>query len=239
MAGFLYFTKTNISTIDQLLKGDCAELKRLAEDRPSLSTGGNSIQGPDGEGYLCALPSRKGENPSFRYDPVTQEWRKRVGYWIGWEKANPPKPVDLEKSPMRSGHPIRLRDGNDWIVPVIGPAYSKLPRTFVIAEDGEITSEVESRYHEIFARSETFFNMRYGPMPETEEQIRVAKDVKRWTTILQFVADVLAINYRVCVRDLTSETFALVDTENVFDILDCCFGAIDVAAQDAAQKKIA
>jgi hypothetical protein len=71
------------------------------------------------------------------YQPQNQAWTPVAGVWLGVWAADPPRPEDLLRPEMvlrpggPVGRPLRLLDGNEWLVPVVYPTTSEeyaLPR---------------------------------------------------------------------------------------------------------------
>ena len=116
--------------------------------------------GPDGSaGLLVALlPSHMKATDDkgvfqVRIKLDEQTWVKRNKgeneFWIGFCKDAIPGPHDLRRPFQVGGHPVKLADGNDWLVPVVRTAAdgsSTFPKAIGIDEEGALSQIVLPRY---------------------------------------------------------------------------------------------
>jgi len=223
LAGFIYFVpnfaKPTVASWADLPKA--CELSHL--DGSPTSRAGN---GPGGAyGLFVAVP----DSIDVEYRPDDQEWREIrsaelgsesgevqpgvVTHWIGWMKAATPGPDDLQRERLVEGHPVKLGDGNDWIIPVAGPLGSKLPSTFAAGPGRTLRMQVRQQYRELFAESEKWFTLiRYGGN-------------YTWLEAFNYAVQLLAVNYRIgffeaCFLDLIA-------TDNIWLIADASIGEPD------------
>jgi len=112
MAGFLYYVPKDGP------KADLIHLGRII-DRARETRGIRG--GPDnGNGTMVADPARVPAD-LLGYYPDRQTWRKAPGvanYWVGIINDKRPTPVDLARPDQLRGHPVKLGDGNEWLIPV-------------------------------------------------------------------------------------------------------------------------
>jgi hypothetical protein len=189
--------------------------------------------GPDNmKGQIVAIdPGPKGKAPACGYYPNDQEWRevKRVGYstyWIGWMRDARPGPDDLARPRQLRGWPVRLADGNQWMVPVVYPSErATLPVGFHPNGDGQVhlmaTGDIQ------IEEAERFYEIAIGDGQYMMSEAFV------------FCTKVLAINYRVGLYECSSATVGLVTSVELNPIMEEAFGTSRIAEQIAAQKKIA
>jgi len=155
MAGFLYFIPgvpgVTQETLDKLGLGsfidvNCGQCN--VSDGPAKK-GGIVIAGTPEH------PQGKAATPG--YYPKIQEWtpEPEKRYWIGYEKANRPQPVDLERGDIIAGHSVKLADGNIWQVPVARAinGSTPLPRRLSWNGKGWIYGDVLEQYKELFAQA--------------------------------------------------------------------------------------
>jgi hypothetical protein len=119
-------------------------------------------QGPDGQsGFVVSCSPHPPE-----YNPAAQVWFKHpLGAHFGWNKISPPKPSHLQRQAMLDGQPVKLIDGNDWIIPVA--------HSWVIEDD-------RIRYTEQFTRVLEFIDGDWKPtqvVPSHEAFACIGKQV--------------------------------------------------------------
>jgi hypothetical protein len=180
--------------------------------------------GPGGAGLLfSAVPSDpEGVESTTIYNPEMQFWENHGEFWIGGYKAALPTPADLRRSgrPIE-GHKLKLADGNEWLVPVVGPFSSKLPRVFRW-RTGAPTTEVAEQYQELAAESE-----QWGVWCTTANTCA-------WVDIMQFVAKCLSLNYHVGMAEVGA--LGILDTHAADEALEIIVGVKDYREQEEAKK---
>ncbi len=172
--------------------------------------------GPDGgAGILLA----RGD---VSYRPEMQEWEEIAGAWLGRWKDVPIPPEDLLRPEPVGGWPVRLDDGNDWLVPVAIPQSDvcALPRVYRLEPDGSTREEVPAKYQALVkAAGKITAAMRAGLEAATSSRVEVEIPEPFDTAV-----EALRVNYRLGRREasflgiLTTENYmkvfaALVDWE--------------------------
>jgi len=233
MAGFLYYfpQAAPVSNVEQIPD---VELRTLLHDS-SLAVAQNN-GGPDGKvGQLVAvMPSPNavgGVDANAGYWSDRQEWTAvkdadgKPLYWIGREKVSPPTPADVQRERLIYGHAVKLADGNEWTIPVVGPENTRLPRTFRALPGKRLMMAVREQYQAIFAASEKWHALaRHGGEYD-------------WHEAYAYACGLLAVNYRIGWWE--AATLGLIDTDNFWQIAAASFGMPDLAKSlAAAQKKI-
>ena len=231
MAGFLYFFPDEPAVHPNRaadLQGPAKALVAATFGNIALDT--KPAQGPGKTvGLLAALAGPR--QPVVEYVPKTQTWHavRTVDaaaaapvYWIGFETANRPTPEDLERKANPLGSPVRLGDGNEWIVP-------------------EVAAHLPIR----FCRRGSEFQPQY--LPEHQPLVDRARDWYRRfeadsiaylpSEYFEFVADVLALNYRVGRDELSGDVLDLIREDHFLELMKATLGLKAVADQAAAKKK--
>lgn len=129
MAGLLIF----LPNLDGALTPEL--LTQLGLDQVIEPTGHAMTRGPgpgDAAGLLIAVsPGPAGKQARCRYRPEEQEWRS-IGdpatHWLGWQKDEPPTSVDLARVTHYLGHPVKLADDAEYLVPLVVPHGRKTMR---------------------------------------------------------------------------------------------------------------
>lgn len=247
MAGFLYYfpQAAPVSTVEQVPD---VELRTLLRET-SVSAAQNN-GGPDGKvGQMISVhPSRGvagGEEAATGYWPDRQTWTKvkEAGppikdekgkitgyedgptlYWIGREKASPPTPLDVQREKLIYGHPVKLADGKEWTIPVVGPYQTRLPRTFAPAPGKRLTMVVREQYAAIFTESEKWHALARTPNAEYD-----------WHDAFSYAVGLLGVNYRVGFWEVLA--LGLIDTDNFWRIASASFGTPDLAKSLVAVQK--
>lgn len=177
-------------------------------DRPSYR---EVTRGPSGSSGVVVCQADSVEN--LRFDP-TQKWAKRFGSeaWIGFDPASRPGPKTLARETMQPGVTLTLADGDRWVIPQLrsfdaqqldGPfSYScNLDRT--LSQDPDtgrmVPGEVIPQYRHVWDAA-----IKIGEALLDQLRGRDAKvaDLPE-DSLEQFVADVLQINYRVGMPEIS------------------------------------
>jgi len=246
MAGFLYFfpRPEPVSTVAQIPEPSLREL--LADT--SVNAAQNN-RGPDGTAGQMIAPmpavNSGGVDATCGFWPDRQTWHPVEDskettnadgtpgepivlpprYWIGWETTAPPRPVDLQRSRLVSGHSVRLGDGNDWIIPVCGPVNRSLPQSFLPAPGKKLTMRVVRQYQAIAAESEKWFDI----VGRAEEEFT-------WMDAFNYATNLLAINYRLGWYE--AGFLGLITTDIFVEILTASLGEPERRMQMVVQKKM-
>jgi hypothetical protein len=132
MSGFLYYLPgaRGSITAEELAAGPLA----YAFDQRSRVTPCQVSGGPDGGSGLVVADNRRVPDVRIRYKTAEQQWQampwllgngkksKIAGDehppWVGFYTADRPGPEALLRDPALDGHPVRLGDGNRWVIPV-------------------------------------------------------------------------------------------------------------------------
>jgi hypothetical protein len=197
MPGFLYYlpAKRDIKLAELVALG-----LGYAFEKPSFTRCEIHANGPDkGAGVIVADDTRLvGHRVGYYADE--QEWVKvpKTNAYVGWFKADPPTPTDLERSQTLNGHLVELGDGNEWLVPVARGAaeegwYTALPQRTGLDDNGEWASgKVIARYEALWDAACRFW-----------DAFRSANDVEGEAVQLDFAGQndaalvALQANYRV------------------------------------------
>lgn len=196
--------------------------------------------GPTGKGGTLACWDHGGHpdlDPVRLYDPDAQTWRPAPArgelaegrYWIGWETARPPRPVDLERDKTLQGRTVELADGNQWLIPIA----CQLPRTW-----GASKSRIVNRYVGYFeAAIEAVTQWLFVSDDGQGYGFRVPLDAGLDGGMGALVAQSLALNYRLNADVL--DALELIDSDCVATVLDAITegAALARAVQLVREKK--
>lgn len=220
MAGLLYF-------IDR--EGNLA----ISDDRIRETIGGvsdgcqfevaNANAGPGGLSgavVFLSFPAAPGGRPVVGYYPEKQSWHKVYGgaCFVGWENNSPPEPNDLIRPNVIDGHPVKLADGKEWIIPTarVFPKGTGLPAALILGPDGELITEGLPKYAEISKSADRVWSEFERSIEGTERP-----DSEKLLTIqdqFSIAIEALSINYRLSKWEVSA--LRLITTENVVKILE-------------------
>lgn len=150
--------------------------------------------GPDGgSGVLCGVNSILDMPPKAMLPPQFQRWQPVKPdptldlpggrYWIGRDVRHPVTPQALVRRALQYSLPVRLDDGNEWLVPVA----RQLPKIWGKDDSGHRASRARPEYADFCERSEAIFQSVIA----TDGQNFVVEDVFGYCSMA------LAINYKV------------------------------------------
>lgn len=179
--------------------------------------------GPAGEaGRLIALePSTPaGKRARCRYR-IGQEWHDTGRYWFGWDRDDPPRPVDLQRPILYFGHPARLGDEQDWTVPIVRPYTAQ---RFRLAADGETWLTPMPDDYELVAGCVRYWDWRWGG----------AEPVSR-SDIVNLCVRALSVHYRLDRPQCSA--LGLFDDRAIDKCLGAMFDVPSMAAELRARKK--
>jgi len=197
--------------------------------------------GPDNTRGAFLAPhaaDRKGRVARCSYDPERQRWTKVqlgtgdeaarpqsifLGYWL----ADRPQPMDLARRELVDGHPVKLADGNEWLVPVArrwGNHLSPLPQRLAIGPNGQWVSEVLPQYQQLARDAQAYFELIFSAGPD--------RPYDQW---LDVVCAALAVNYQLD-RYVVS-ALGLLTTSVVHPVLEALVDTASLVAELEARKK--
>lgn len=204
--------------------------------------------GPGGEygKFVAAATAGEGGEPAadpLEHDPDAIEWRPvrpkpggPVTHWLGWRKDRPPRPEDVQRPERIAGHPVRLADGNEWVVPVCGPrhhaasdgkkhpnAWISLPHTYALGDQGEAISRVSRRFESVCEASERWWDRVQAKVWGTDGEV------------LDYAASLLGLNYRVGRAEIGH--LELLDTPTAIRAVQVSLGWVELEALQAAKKQ--
>lgn len=170
-----------------------------------------TMRGPgDQMGLLVADGSVA--DSDIKHDPQSQVWSRRFGSdaWIGFDRLNPPGPVELARPQLTSGLELELLDGRQWVIPQLcqydpeqmeGPLQyaCRLERRLVQdSQTGRLTQgDVIPKYADLWGMAleignEILQQLLVGPASLEDEQIET------------FCAGLLGLNYRVELPEISA-----------------------------------
>ena len=189
MAGFLYFVPGRQTQVNA---GDLAGLglAHIATSQGGPESRGISNAGPDGGGGFLVVPTHPASPPSM-FQRAEQTWHRGPKFWVGWLTASPPTPADLVRDTVMGGTGVKLRDGNEWMIPRIHAVFpgrpTNLPRVFGADDSGDWAPKIAPEYEGVCERAHRWWRafLRLDGESVTEADL------------LDLAVDVLALNYRV------------------------------------------
>lgn len=246
---FLYFVPYsdtwNAPAIQSISALPCAEQMAYLDEPAFGMPECRPCPGPKGDhGLLMAFQS--GKPTHVEYVPEKQKWIEvrakgpeikdedgnvtgrepgKTQYWIGWWIGELPGPEDLAKKNQFDGHEVKLNDGNDWLIPIVGPVLSRLPHEFQVKDGGEVESVVLERYSNIWARSKEFYGFVFMKHSIFRERS------------FEYLADVLSLNYRIGRYEASAAVLNLITTENFREAVFVSVGKREIEAAEEATKK--
>lgn len=134
------------------------------------------------------------------YYPSEQTWTDtEKGYWIGHGPGNCSSD-HMKRKRQLSGHPVVLRDGNVWEIPVARyyTGGSAFPSIFV-KQDGQISLQTSPEFWDISLKAEKVFS-----------DMLLEKKSLTWNDAFDIAVDALSINYHISVDEVLE--LALLDT---------------------------
>jgi hypothetical protein len=189
--------------------------------------------GPDG-GY-GKLVTFTDDTPR-EYNAETQTWLEapkdgqleRGRYWVGYANTARPSAGDLQRATLYDGEPVRLKDGNSWIVPIADFLPKRLTRDTATGEEVEVPADEHREFvNEANAILDLLMSSGFLQMVERELVIRIPRG-------LSFAGKALAKNYRV--NSDVIDLLKLVDGFEAVDIARAACGHMRLE-RVLAQKK--
>lgn len=194
-----------------------------------LTPRGVDANGPDGSSGWIVSPNpenKEGESPRIGIYPKEQEWvkvenEKGVLYWLGWEKANRPSPVDTERKHPINGWPVDM--GGVWSIPCVHVPITTLPRRFVMHSGGP-SLEVTEEYAAICQMAAEWY-----------KAAAVGDFSPTYLQAFNFAVALLSVNYRLGPWEISA--LGLLDTRTTMDVVDAGIGVPLIAAEVESKKK--
>ncbi|MCM2373915.1 hypothetical protein [Aporhodopirellula aestuarii] len=196
--------------------------------------------GPDGGSGITVVDRssgiKPGDFPGVQWIAAPKGDADHPPYWIGIDPSAMLSPGDLQRKVMHPGKVITLSNRQSWQVPELfkwyegdGTPYAydtRLPCMLDMDDYGRpIRGAVVSQYRRIFdVGMRVLMNLHAG-----------ASDLLM-TDAYQFLVDVLAINYRVTMFELSPRVLDSIRTDEVFGLIDA---ATDAEGFLDVQKKVA
>lgn len=241
MAGQLYFISKAQSISDEDINK--AGLRPVFGKASFSFRPTNSGPGKQSGSIVVITPAHpEAKTPQVGYFPAQQDWQEadKGKFWVGKEKDNPPRPIDLQRTELIDGHYTKLEDGQDWLVPVarVFPQGTMLPQSLILGPNGELVKEILPRYAKLGQRAEKVwleFKRQMGTL--TEGETSESMDLK---TQWDIAIEALSINYRLGPWEVSF--LNLLTTENISRILSALVDIpslvkVAKAQQEALKKK--
>lgn len=241
MSGFLYF----IPKLQSASKEDISKAGLYPTFGSSSFDFRSTSLGPNKQsGAIIVIKSSNPEakTPQVGYFPEKQDWQENISkkFWLGKEKENPPKPVDLQRKELVDGHLTKLEDGNDWLIPAarIFPQGTTLPQSLILGPNGELVKEILPRFAQLGKKAERVWSEAKRQLGwlkdgETSEPIN---EKEEWNIAIE----ALSINYRLGQDECSFLRF--LTTANITSILHALIDfptimAVIKSQQEAFKKK--
>jgi len=173
-----------------------------------------AVQKSDGPGGVGALVSWPVAGDAITgYKPGEQKWLPAVKsgeleagrYWVGVWNNKPPTPKDLQRQYRYNGKPVRLNDGNEWLI----PRATALPTEMILADSGEWKFEVQRQFHDFWIEAERWQQRLIENKNEG--------DSFSWADISAYIVQALKLNYMLT-DELISE-LRIFSQDNLFKAL--------------------
>ncbi|EMI47384.1 hypothetical protein [Rhodopirellula sp. SWK7] len=196
--------------------------------------------GPDGGSGITVVHKDSGitpgETPGMKWIAAPKGDAEKPPFWIGFDPNAIPGPEDLQRRVMHPGKTVTLASGQSWQVPELFRwhegedtpyAYdTRLPCMLDIDDYGRPKSgQVVPQYRRVFDLGLRVLMNRHGGSNDL-----------MMTEAYQFLIDVLAINYRVTMLELSPAIMDSIRTDEVFELIDA---ATDAEGFLDIQKKVA
>lgn len=180
---------------------DCLETSTTYQQR--LQFRGVHAHGPDqGSGVIVApVPPVESTQP-IGVHPERQSWQQRGEFWIGTDRHDPPRAIDLAR-PRQFGGYERQLGGDVWTVPIVRRKITQclLPSVLSQTPDGQFAMRCRAEWEEAWDISGEIWDQIVHP----ERRFPLAR-------ALTICAAMLGINYRVAVPELS--ILETIDSDN-------------------------
>lgn len=198
--------------------------------------------GPDGgQGLVfAACPNDPGT-----FKAAEQRWTKGPDgkFWCGvWIEKPNPGPDKLARKKFVGGHAVRLRDGNDWTIPIARSVVggSTLPRGLVLGDDAKTWRMKElPEYLKLCKDAEAVWREYVAAVIPSENGEPSNKVEVEDQELIRIAVDGLAANYRI--GPLEVSCLGLLGTDEMWEILRAIIDipALMKAAEDRKKKDLA
>ena len=183
-----------------------------------------AARGPDGgEGVVVADDATLPNARRVGYYPDAQEWIDGGYYWVGVYREARPGPLELARPRAIAGSWLRLRDGNEWLVPIARQWTETdgemdwrcpLPGRAKFHRGSWQREGISERYAPLWeAACRWWDTLRAGIARQGEESEEAAELIVNFDGLMEAATTALAVNYRIgeaeCgLLDLLDETEA-------------------------------
>lgn len=239
MAGFIYYFPGVNGVSDDVLKKHGVE---RVFDGSSVDRVPVLQRGPDGDAGVLAVMKpdhEQGVKAGLQYKPHRQTWQEapQGGYWIGYETDARPRPIDLQRKTMLSGHIVVLNDGESWLVPIARsfPIGMSLPVTLRVGKDGElIVGEVVKQYVAFGDLAEAHWESSVELAMQAQSSTEDVVQGRSFDDIWPLAVEALSINYRIGSAEMS--VLDCLTTENLSEVTDAVVDMPTIKASMDAKK---
>lgn len=146
-------------------------------------------------------------------DASRLEWHQSVdgAWWLGIDRDNPPTPEWLARPRMIAGMPVRLRDGNMWLIPRVWPSRLHdesracgLPLEPMKGQDGAVRYSVQREYAALVQQAQEWLEL-------------VQSDAGTTRDMFGFCAALLGVGYRVGPTEVLA--LRLLDSDSSMELI--------------------
>ena len=190
MAAILYYlpghTGLTVNRKQMAAAGLEYALPAVGDPTPGLLS-----KGPDGGPGAVVWFDDKGASG---YKPAEQKWRRSSDgkFWAGYWLNDRPTPKDLQREKVYGGQMVKLRDGNEWLVPrcyaYLEDRSHTLPEILDLNDAGELIGRIEPKYEKITEGAMKWWSL-YSRVPDAAP-MTVGQEV-------DLASDAMSVNYRV------------------------------------------
>jgi hypothetical protein len=131
-------------------------------------------------------------------------------------------PADLARNRQLPGLPVKLQDGQEWLIPIA----KQLPHKIELDADGEPVRRILGRYAAFYAEAGKYYDLLRGY--RSGEPLTIAG-------AFAFAVEALALNYRIN-RDV-ADFLELFTEENILWTIGATFELSELDAIAAQKKK--
>jgi len=182
--------------------------------------------GPDSGGGQ--LLRRDVDDTRLLYRRDEQVWYEWRGYFVGYWRDSPPTPKDLLRAEWLTSHRVKLRDGNEWLVPIVRrcDGQTEVPSVTFEDKDGRLVVEVDDRYKFFADIAEREFQQLL--VDSGNQQILTDEQVTAFVPLtdadlFDAATRLLGLNYHIGKAEVAA--LRLLTKENVADV---CGAMIDL-----------
>ena len=198
---------------------DCLETSLTFQQRLQLR--GVHAHGPDGlSGVIVApVPPVESAQPIGMYGD-RQTWDQWGGVWIGRDRSDPPRAIDLARPRVFPGYETPLGD-DVWTVPIVRRPLSNaclLPSVLAQTPDGQFAMRCRQEWTSAWEMSGEIWDQMANP----GRKFRLSR-------ALELCAAMLSINYRVGVPELS--ILETIDSDNFERVYEAVIDAPLIRAE--------